>query len=126
MPVLRSTIQILLFVVTVYYLSGRFNGPDIHKLELLGVHGSSESLRLLINRVVFVVFFVNFIRAPEHVRMIYVLALAFMVVSALTGIQSVLRGGAIYGYRATTRGGAGSVGGHGKTGLTKPACQSAT
>ncbi len=99
-------LQLLVFIVVMFYLSGKFNAPDPRKVALLGLqeHGA-ENLRTFINRTAFVLFFINFIRAPEHVRMIYVLALAFMVVSALTGIQGVLRGGGLYGYRATTHAG---------------------
>jgi len=99
-------LQLLVFVMVMFYLSGRFNGPDATKLSLLGLqeHGS-ENLRTFMTRTAFVVFFINYIRSPGHVRMIYLLALAFMVVSALTGIQGVLRGGGLYGYRATTQAG---------------------
>ncbi|MFQ5664902.1 MAG: O-antigen ligase family protein [Candidatus Binatia bacterium] len=97
-------VQILVFIVFAFYLSGRFHAPDSAKLSLLGVQvTTAANLRTFINRVAFVVFFINFIRAPEHIRMIYVLALAFMVVTALTGIQSVLQGGGLYGQRATAR-----------------------
>ncbi len=62
--------------------------------------GQTESVRTFISRVAFVVFFINFVRTPEHVRMIFVLALAFMVVSAFTGMQGALTGGGLYGGRA--------------------------
>jgi len=99
-------LQLLVFIMVIFYLSGRLNGPDVTKLSLLGLqeHGA-EGLRTFITRTTFVVFFINYIRTPGHVRMIYLLALAFMVVSALTGIQGVLRGGGLYGYRATTQAG---------------------
>lgn len=104
---LRSPeIQIFAFIIFTYYVSGLFNAPDQRLLDLMGLQEhSAANLRTFVNRVAFVLFFINFIRAPEHVRMIYVLALAFMVVSALTGMQSVLRGGGLYGYRATTHAG---------------------
>jgi O-antigen ligase len=99
-------VLLLGFIVLTFYLSGRFNGPDPRLLDLLGVqeHGA-ENLRTFINRTAFVIFFINYIRTPGHVRMIYLLALAFMVGSALTGVQGVLRGGGLYGYRATTEAG---------------------
>ena len=99
---LRSReIQLLAFISLAYYLSGRLNAPDATKMGLLGLGaGQTESLRTFISRVAFVVFFINFIRTPEHVRMIFVLALAFMVVSAFTGMQGALTGGGLYGGRA--------------------------
>ncbi len=97
-------IQLLGLIILIYYISDAFNGPDPHLVELLGVQEhSAANLRTFINRVLFTVFFVNFIRAPEHVRMIYLVALVFMVASALTGVQGVLRGTALYGYRASTK-----------------------
>ncbi len=99
-------IQLLAFIIVMFYLSGRLNAPDARLLDLLGLQEhSAANLRLFINRAAFTLFFINFIRAPEHVRMIYVLAIAFMVVSALTGMQGVLSGGGLYGYRATTEAG---------------------
>ncbi|HVM98544.1 MAG TPA: O-antigen ligase family protein [Candidatus Acidoferrales bacterium] len=96
-------LQLFGFILLMYYLSDLFNSPDAHVVELLGVQEhSAANLKTFVNRVLFTVFFINFVRAPEHVRMIYLLALAFMVASALSGIQGVLRGGGLYGYRATT------------------------
>jgi O-antigen ligase len=97
-------IQICLLIILIYYLASTFNSPDPHLYELLGEQeNKAANLRTFINRVLFMVFFVNFIRRPEHVRMIYLLALAFMVASALTGVQGVLSGGGLYGYRASTQ-----------------------
>jgi O-antigen ligase len=97
-------LHLLVFILLMFYLSDRFNGPDPRMLPLLGVqeHGA-ENLRTFLTRTAFVVFFINYIRAPEHVRMIFLLAIAFMVVTALTGIQGVLHGGGLYGYRATSQ-----------------------
>jgi O-antigen ligase len=98
----RPELHLLAFVVVVYWLSELINGPDPAQLSLLGVVEHTGTFRTFVNRVLFTLFFINFIRAPEHVRMIYMLAIAFMVVSALTGMYGVLTGGGIYGYRATT------------------------
>ena len=96
-------LQIFAFIILLYYLSDTFNAPDARLIQLLGVQEHSASnVRTFINRVLFTVFFMNFIRAPGHVRMIYLLALAFMVVSALTGVLGVLRGTGFAGYRAST------------------------
>lgn len=99
-------LHLLAFICLMFYLSDKLNGPDPRLLPLLGVqeHGA-ENMRTFITRSAFVLFFINYIRAPEHIRMIYLLALAFMVVSAFAGIQGVLRGGGLYGYRATTQAG---------------------
>jgi len=95
-------IHLLGFVIVAFYVSAQLNGPDPRLVALLGAQErGGPGLRLFLNRAAFTLFFINFIRTAEHVRMIYVLALAFMVVSALTGMQSVLRGGGIYGGRAT-------------------------
>jgi O-antigen ligase len=96
-------IQLLGFTVLMYYLSGKLNGPDPHTAALLGQEElSAANMRIFANRVAFTLFFVVFIRSAEHVRMIYLLGLTFMVASALTGVQAVLQGGGLYGYRATT------------------------
>ncbi len=96
-------IQLLGFTVLMYYLSGRLNGPDPLTLHLLGQEElSAANMRIYANRVAFTLFFIVFIRSPDHVRMIYLLGLTFMVMSALTGVQAVLQGGGLYGYRATT------------------------
>jgi O-antigen ligase len=98
----RPELHLLAFVVVVYWLSAQINGPDPAQLSLLGVVEHTGTFRTFVNRVLFTLFFINFIRAPEHVRMIYTLAIGFMVFSALSGIYSVLRGGGLYGYRATS------------------------
>ncbi len=96
-------VQLLGFIVAMYFLSARLNGPDPHTLELLGEQElSAANMRIFVNRVAFTIFFVVFIRTAEHVRMIYLVGLAFMVASALSGVQGVLQGGGLYGYRATT------------------------
>lgn len=101
----RPELHLLAFVVIVYWLSAQINGPDTELVALLGggTEHTSGTFRTFVNRVLFTLFFINFIRAPEHVRMIYMLAIAFMVVSALTGMYGVLTGGGMYGYRATTQ-----------------------
>jgi O-antigen ligase len=99
----RPELHLLAFIVVIYWLSAQINGPDPQQLSLLGVvEHTAGNFRTFVNRVLFTLFFINFIRAPEHVRMIYMLAIAFMVVSALTGIYGVLSGGGLYGYRAST------------------------
>lgn len=96
-------IQILAFIVLMFYLSQRFNSPDPHKVELLGAgFYFAEGLRTFINRVAFVLFLIVFIRTPAHLRMLVLLALFFMVFTSLTGVQGVLRGGGLKGYRAYT------------------------
>jgi O-antigen ligase len=98
--------QLLVFILLMFYLSDRFNGPDPRLLPLLGVveHGS-ENMRTFVTRTAFILFFINFIRAPRHVLLIYLEAVVLMVISAITGVQDVMHGGGLYGYRAV----AGSV-----------------
>src|SRR4029077_8481427 len=62
-------------------------------------HGS-ENMRTLVTRTAFILFFINFIRTPRHIIMIYVVAVAFMVTSSFVGVKDVLLGGGLYGYRA--------------------------
>jgi O-antigen ligase len=101
---LRLTeIRLLPFILLVFYLAGRLNGPDPRMLTLLGVVGAqAESLRTLLTRSVFTVFFINYIRTPKHVIMIYSVAMVFMISAALSGVQSVMHGTALHGYRAAT------------------------
>lgn len=96
-------IQILLVLVAVYFVADTLNKPDPLQVSLLGAgFYFAEGLRIFVNRVAFCLFFVQYIRTPSHVRMIFLLALAFMMVTALTGVQSVLFGGGLKGYRAYT------------------------
>jgi hypothetical protein len=94
-------VLILLAIIGLYFLSEELNSPDPIKVKLLGAgFYFAEGLRIFINRVAFTVFFITFIRTPRHVRMIYMLALAFMMITALSGVQNVLAGGGLKGYRA--------------------------
>ena len=96
-------LQLLALIVLIYYISGRFNGPDPDRVALMGVQTSNAAnLKTFVTRCLFVLFFVNFIRTPAHVRMIYLLAIGFMVVTAIAGLQSVFHGEALHGYRATS------------------------
>jgi O-antigen ligase len=95
--------HLLGFIIFIFYVSGQLNGPDPHLMPLIGpLETAPDTLRTFITRTAFVLFFVNYIRTPGHVEMIVLLSIGFMVVSALSGIQSVLHGEAMYGYRATT------------------------
>jgi O-antigen ligase len=96
-------VQLLLVIVVLYFLSDTLNAPDAEKVNLLGAgFYFAEGLRIFINRVAFTLFFIMFIRTPRNVRMIYMLALAFMMITALSGVQNVLAGGGLKGYRAFT------------------------
>ncbi|HVO22101.1 MAG TPA: O-antigen ligase family protein [Candidatus Margulisiibacteriota bacterium] len=96
-------VQLLAFITLMFFLSDRLNGPDPQLRELLGVveHGS-ENMRTFVTRCAFTVFFINFIRTPRHILMIYLLAVAFMVTSSLLSIHDVLQGGGFAGYRAAS------------------------
>lgn len=96
-------IQLLLAIVAIYFLSELLNAPDPVQVNLLGAgFYHAEGLRIFVNRVAFTLFFITFIRTPQHVRMIYMLALGFMMITALAGVQNVLAGGGLRGYRAFT------------------------
>jgi len=93
----------LLFLIGIcYVVSGYFNGPPTSLLELIGSPPPSDDVRLYFNRVAFVIFFASFIRTSGHVRLIYALAIAFMVGSAIVGVWEVLHGGGVSGFRAST------------------------
>jgi O-antigen ligase len=94
-------IQLLAFIILMFYLSDRFNGPDPRLLPLLGalLHASG-SMRAQVSRSIFTLFFINFVRTPQHVLMVYLVALVLMVVSAIWGVQGVLHGGGWHGFRA--------------------------
>jgi hypothetical protein len=97
--------QILLLaaIAGLYALSEVLNSPDPEKVQLLGAgFYFAEGLRIFVNRVAFTLFFITFIRTPRNVRMIYLLALGFMMITALSGVQNVLGGGGLKGYRAFT------------------------
>lgn len=96
-------VQVLLGLVLIYLIAQTLNSPDPNKVSLLGAgFYFAEGIRIFVNRVAFFLFFINYIRTPAHLRMIYFLALAFMMITALTGVQSVLVGGGLKGYRAFT------------------------
>jgi len=96
-------IQLLVFVSFAYFLSNELNAPDPHMVSLLGPgFYFAEGLRTFVNRVAFTLFFIVYIRTPAHLRMVYLLAVGFMVFTALTGVQGVLGGGGLKGYRAYT------------------------
>ncbi len=100
---LKSREVRLLFVIGLcYVVSSYLNGPEPRLLELIGASGGGSETRLYFNRVAFVIFFANFIRTSGHIRLIYALAISFMVASAVLGVWEVLHGGGAYGYRATT------------------------
>ena len=95
-------LQLLGFIYLVFFLADRFNGPDPRLISLVGMLAArAESPRTFLTRSVFTVFFVNYIRTPGHVMMIYLLAIVLMVITALSGVYSVLHGGGLHGYRAT-------------------------
>ena len=96
-------VQLLAFIWLMFLLSDRLNGPDPQLRELLGVveHGS-ENMRTFMTRCAFTVFFINFIRTPRHVLMIYLVAVAFMVTSSILSVRDVMQGGGFAGYRAAS------------------------
>ncbi len=97
-------LRLLLFIYIAFYLADRFNGPDPRTLAMVGslLVTRAESPRTFLTRSIFTLLFVNYIRTQGHVVMIYILAIAFMTFTALTGIHSVLHGTALHGFRASS------------------------
>jgi hypothetical protein len=94
-------LQLLAFIYLVSTIANRFNGPDPRLMSVVGVlMAQADTSRTFLTRSVFTVFFVNYIRTPGHVVMIYLLAVMLMIGSAVVGVHSVLHGGALHGYRA--------------------------
>lgn len=99
-----TELQLLAFIYVAFYLADRFNGPDPRTQAMVGslLVTRAESPRTFLTRSIFTLLFVNYIRTPKHVVMIYILAIAFMIFTALTGIRSVLHGTALHGFRASS------------------------
>jgi len=99
-------VQLLGFILLMFYISDRFNGPDPHLLPLIQgetEHGA-ENIRTFITRFAFIIFFMNFILSPRHILIIYLEAVVLMVISAISGVRDVMHGGGMYGYRAVAGG----------------------
>jgi O-antigen ligase len=101
---LRVTeLRLLGFICLVSYLANRFNGPDPRLLALLGVIESAPlTSRTFLSRSIFTLFFVNFIRTPWHVMMIYSIGVIFMIGACISGVQGMTQGTALHGYRAVS------------------------
>jgi O-antigen ligase len=96
-------LQLLAFIFVVFIVAGRFNAPDRRLMPVLGGPVAiPESSRTFLTRSVFTVFFVNYIRTPAQVVMIYLLVTVLMVLAALSGVREVLHGGGLHGYRAVS------------------------
>lgn len=95
---------LLLFIAVCYVVSAMFNGPESRLMELIGPSERNDAARLYLNRVAFVLFFATFIRTPAQMRLVYLLVIANMVLSALSGLQGGLTGtgGGLQGSRATS------------------------
>ncbi|HUI28500.1 MAG TPA: hypothetical protein VL403_20650, partial [Candidatus Kryptonia bacterium] len=90
----------LTLIVAAYSASSVLNGPEPRLLSLLGPMDRNDSLRLFLNRAVFVLFFISFIRNEVHLRLIYLVALGLMVFGVAIGVRAVISGGGVSGYRA--------------------------
>jgi O-antigen ligase len=95
-------LQLMAAIVAVFLFSRFLHRPDDHTMSLVAalVQGEQDPARIIVSRLVFFVFLLYFIRTPEQVRMIFVLALALMVASGFSAIWMVLSGGGFAGYRA--------------------------
>jgi hypothetical protein len=94
--------QLLLFIAVCYAVSEMFNGPESRLAELIGPSERNIAARLYLNRVAFVLFFATFIRTPAQMRLVYLLVIAMMVMSALSGLQGGLTSAGLYGSRASS------------------------
>lgn len=99
----RRELQLLALIFLAFTIAGRFNAPDLRLMPVLGrVVTIPETPRTFLTRSAFTVFFVNFIRTPTQVVMIYLLITVLMVFAAFSGIHEVLHGGGLHGYRAVS------------------------
>lgn len=100
---LRSRELFLLVAIVAVFLFSRFlHRPDDHTMALVTdlVEDEQDPARIIVNRLVFFVFLIYFIRSPQQSRIIFVLACAMMVASGFSAIWMVLSGGGFAGYRA--------------------------
>ncbi|HVN86583.1 MAG TPA: O-antigen ligase family protein [Candidatus Binatia bacterium] len=96
-------LRILALIVACYYVSAFVNGPEPRLLQLIGVpEEAPDSTRLFVNRVAFVVFFINFIERPAHIKLIFLLAIGMIVLTTLIALWGFSHGTALHGYRAQT------------------------
>lgn len=100
---LRNRELLLMFGIAAVLLFSRIaQRPDDHTMEIVAplIAGEYDPARVIISRLVFFVFFLYFIRTPQQVRMIFLLAVTLMVLSGFAAIWMVLTGGGFEGYRA--------------------------
>jgi O-antigen ligase len=96
-------LQLLALVSLVSAIASRLNGPDPRLIGTLGAYQTyAGDPRMFVTRSVFTLFFVNYIRTPGHVVMIYLTAIGLMVLAALSGVHGMLQGGGLHGYRAVS------------------------
>ncbi len=99
----RRELQLLGFIFLAFTIGGWFNAPDARLVPLMGqLDTAAESPRTFLTRSAFTIFFVNYITTPGQIVRIYLLITVLMVMTALSGVQGVLQGGGLHGYRAVS------------------------
>jgi O-antigen ligase len=97
-------LQLLAFIYLVAAIGDRLNAPDPRLVNVMGVVlAEANTTRTFLTRSIFTLFFVNFIRKPRHMVIIYLLITVLMAVAAVSGVREVLHGGGLHGYRAVSR-----------------------
>jgi O-antigen ligase len=94
---------LLALIGAVLLISRYVNEPDAHTMALVGPYlrvGDQDPARMFVNRFIFFTFFIAFIRSIAHTRILFLLAVALMVLTGLAGIWYVLSGWGFAGYRA--------------------------
>lgn len=103
LSILRNREFQLLVAISVVFLVSRFlHRPDAHTMELVAplVVGDQDPARIIVNRLLFFLFLIYFIRTPQQVRAVFLLAVSLMVLSGFAAIWWVLSGYGFGGYRA--------------------------
>jgi hypothetical protein len=95
-------LQLLIAIAAVFLLSRFLYRPDDHTMELVTalVTDEQDPARVIVNRLVFFIFLIYFVRTPQQVSMIFALAVGMMIASGFAAIWMVVSGGGFAGYRA--------------------------
>jgi O-antigen ligase len=94
--------QLLAAIAAVFLLSRYLNRPDDHTMALVEplLTHTQDPARIIVNRLVFFVFLIYFIRTPQQIRWIFLLTVSLAVLSGFAAIWMVVAGGGFAGYRA--------------------------
>ncbi len=94
--------QLLAAIAAVFLLSRILNRPDDHTMALVEplLTQTQDPARIIVNRLVFFVFLIYFIRTPKQIRWIFLLTVTLAVLSGFAAIWMVISGLGFAGYRA--------------------------